>query len=186
MAIFKIFRKDRSATSPIMGILLLVAITVLMAIAIAGFAMVSTMDLTAQSHTPQAIIVIDSATIYKPNTTTYQTVILSHKGGDSFNVSDIRVMIAINGEVLPHGLDELPRGSATGFNGIGGVFHSWSDGAPTWEVGEKASMNIATGDTGRPLKDGDKVTVIITHKSSKTIIARPSAIVQDLRPPPID
>jgi len=166
VVIFRNPGKDHSATSPVMGILLLVAITMLMAVVIAGFALTTKMP----AHTPQAIIAIDSATLYKStgnHSTTLQHVVLYHKGGDSFNVSDIKVTIVVNGEVLPHGLDNLPRGSATGFNGLGGVFHNWTGGAPIWDVGEKASMNIATGDTGRPLKDGDKVTVIITYKPSK-------------------
>lgn len=176
MVIFRDLRKDRRATSPVMGVLLMVAITVLIATAIAGFALVSKVP----EHTPQAFIAIEDAYLYKLNTTTYQAVILSHKGGDSFNVTDIKVTIVVNGEILPHGLDALPKtGNPTGFNGLGGVFHSWTGGGPVWDVGEMALINIAG--TNKVLKDGDKVTVIIVYKPSKVYIARTSAIVQDLR-----
>lgn len=183
MAIFGNFRNDRSAASPIMNLLLMVAIVVIMAATVAGFALA----LKVPGHTPQAFIAIESASIYKSNSnTTLQHIVLYHKGGDSFNVSDIRVTIVVNGEVIPKGLDELPiTGGVAGFNGaLGGVFHNGSGSAPMWEVGEKASFNIAkttNGTTNKELKDGDKVTVIIVYKPSKMIIARPSAIVQDLR-----
>ncbi len=183
MVIVRNLRKDRSATSPVMGVLMMVAIVVVLAAVIAGFALA----VKVPERTPQAIIAIDSAQPYKSSSNaTLQHIELYHKGGDSFNVTDIRVTIVVNGEIIPYGLDALPiTGGVTGFNGaLGGVFNNGSNSAPVWEVGEKASFNIgktANGSTNKELFDGDKVTAIIVYKPSKMIIARPSAIVQDLR-----
>lgn len=133
-------------------------------------------------HVPQSSIVIEDASI-SDGGTAIQKIVLYHKGGDPINLSDITIMIAVNGEKLVNSLDTLPAaGDVVGFNGaFGGVFRNTSSNNQVWEFRERGLFNIATGAAGRDLKNGDKVTVVIMFKHTDIVIARPSAVVHDMR-----
>jgi hypothetical protein len=100
-----------------------------------------------------------------------QEVVLVHRGGDSFDVSEISIFISVNGETIPHNLIELPMNSTTGFGAPGGVLHGWSNDN-FWDPGDTGDFNIAKT-TNRELNSGDLLKVTIYHRPSETIITSP-------------
>lgn len=161
-----IFKNSNSGISGIMGIILITAIVVVSS-AIA-YTVVNVYDLEQP--------VIANIDIESVNLSNNQEVVLVHRGGDSFDVSEISIFISVNGETLDNNLEELPlAGSTTGFYGaLGGVL--W--GTPTnqshdniWDLQDTGSFKIAK--INRELHPGDKVKVTIYHRLSGTIISSP-------------
>ncbi|MCL7412650.1 MAG: type IV pilin N-terminal domain-containing protein [ANME-2 cluster archaeon] len=106
-----------------------------------------------------------------------QEVVLVHRGGQSFNVSEISILISINGKTLEKNLIDLPvAGTPPGFlHSVGGVL--WS--TPTnqthdniWDPGDKGDFNIA-GTNSDQFNPGDLLVVTIYHRPSGTIISSP-------------
>jgi flagellin-like protein len=89
------FRKDEEAVSPVIGVILMVAITVILAAVIAAFVF----GMGTPSAAPQASIVITGATASTQNIT------LTHSGGNSIDLSKTRAIIDGNSsayhEVIP-------------------------------------------------------------------------------------
>ncbi|PTD94153.1 type IV pilin [archaeon SCG-AAA382B04] len=80
--------KDEEAVSPVIGVILMVAITVIMAAIVAGF--VFGVIQTPQA-TPTASITIDSMSTTSPDDNL--TVTILHQSGDTLNASDTKVVI---------------------------------------------------------------------------------------------
>ena len=120
--------------------------------------------------------VIANIDIESVDLSNYQEVVLVHRGGDSFDVSEISIFISVNGETLDNNLEVLPvAGGTTGFFGaLGGVL--W--GTPTnqshdniWDSGDTGDFRIAK--CNRKLHPGDQLKVTIYHRPSGTIITSP-------------
>ena len=133
-------------TSPVIGIVLLVAITVIAATTV-GLA-VST---TPPSPTPTATfdLSVDASS---------QQISITHERGDSIDLSEIDLQIKIEGENLEH-QPPVPFFAATGFeSGPTGVFNTAS--SDQWQVGQTASITVAA--TNDPqIESGDTVTVLL-------------------------
>ena len=102
-----------------------------------------------------------------------QEVVLVHRGGDSFDVSEISIIISINGETLKKNLIELPVvGTPPGFSGgLGGVLQGWSNDN-CWDSGDTGDFNIA-GTNNPNLHSGDLLKVTIYHRPTGAIISSP-------------
>ena len=101
-----------------------------------------------------------------------EEVVLVHRGGDSFNVSDVSIIISLNGDTLEKNLINLPAFSIAGFNSVGGVLHSWSNDN-YWDPGDKGSFNVAGTNDPSSFNSGDLLKVTIYYRPSGTIISSP-------------
>jgi hypothetical protein len=155
-----------SGISGTMGIILITAIVV--ASSAIAYTVVNVYDLEQP--------VIANIDIESVDLSNNQEVVLVHRGGDSFDVSEISIFISVNGETLDNNLEELPlAGSTTGFYGtLEGVL--W--GTPTnqshdniWDSQDTGGFKIAK--INRELHPGDKVKVTIYNRLSGAIISSP-------------
>lgn len=161
---------NNSAVSPVIGVILLIAITV--ASSGAAFIVMNNYELEKPVITLIEIEGIDLSN--------HQEVILVHKGGESIDITQINILISINDEMLDHNLVNLPViGGITGFYGaLGGVF--W--GSPSnqghdnrWDPGEYGNFKIASSNA--VLKTGDRIKVTIVHNPTNLVISSPACIV---------
>jgi len=160
-----------SGMSQVIGVIL---ITVIVVVASAvAYTVVSAYELEQP--------VIANINIESVDLSNNQEVVLVHRGGNSFDVSEISIFISVNGEMLDNNLENLPVvGGTNGFDGfLGGVL--W--GTPTnqshdniWDPGDTGNFNIAKT-TNRELNSGDILKVTIYHRPSGVIISSPERVV---------
>ncbi|KAF5410157.1 MAG: hypothetical protein C5S43_05195 [Candidatus Methanocomedens sp.] len=155
-----------SGVSPVIGTILITALVVIFSGV--TYAVVGSYSLNEP--------VIANIEIMGVDVSNHQEVVLMHRGGEGFHVSEISILISVNGETLGNNLDDLPAvGGTTGFFGtLGGVL--W--GSPTnisydnvWEQGDTGDFKIA--DCNIVLNPGDRLMVTIYHRPSGTIISSP-------------
>ena len=150
-----------SGISEVVGVILITAIVV--AASAIAYATVNVYDLE------QPVIAnIDIESVDLSN----EEVVLVHRGGDSFNVSDVSIIISVNGETLEKNLINLPAFNIPGFNYVGGVLHSWSNDN-YWDSGDKGYFNVAGTNNPSSFNSGDLLKVIIYHRPTGTIITSP-------------
>lgn len=152
--------------SSVTGAILITAIIVVFSIA--TYAMVGTYEIKEP--------VFANIDIQSINLSTCE-VVLVHMGGDPVDVSQISIIISVNGRTLDKNLIELPVvGSVSGFYGaLGGVL--W--GSPTnkshdnfWDPGDKGDFKIAKSNV--ELHSGDLIKVTVVHRPTNSIISSPS------------
>ncbi|MCL7475429.1 MAG: type IV pilin N-terminal domain-containing protein [Methanosarcinales archaeon] len=155
-----------SGISPVIGIILITFLVVIFSAA--AYAVVGSYSLKEPVIADIEIISTDVSN---------QEVVLVHRGGQSFDVSEISILISINGETLEKNLMDLPiTGTPPGFlHSVGGVL--W--GTPTnqthdniWDPGDKGDFNIA-GTNSDKFNPGDLLMVTVYHRPSGTIISSP-------------
>lgn len=137
------------ATVPVLGAVLLVGVTVLLAVALSvmatGF---------APPEPPGQVVVevtADSAT---------GRVAFVHVAGPPLDVRTLTLRVEIGGEPLVH-QPPVPFAAAMGFNGFPtGPFNPAAD--PGWEAGETASFRVA-GTNDPPLAPGVTLTVTVVR-----------------------
>lgn len=135
------------AVSTVVGVAALLAVTVALA-AGAGLALQEAASTAPAEGPPQVRMELSA----EPD----GTVALAHAGGDSLDVRDLRVWVAVDGEPLAH-QPPVPFFSARGFvSGPTGPFNVASD--PAWTAGETAGVRVAS--TNSPtVGPGSRVTV---------------------------
>lgn len=99
------FRCD-SGVSPVVGVILMVAITVILAAVIAAFVLGQS-DIAS---TPQASVVID---IVATDVNSEYWVNLSHNGGDTFYLNDIKFIVSDNDALYQLTIDPITSASTT-------------------------------------------------------------------------
>lgn len=145
------------AVSPVLGVLLLTAITVV----IAGVAGVVALEMTPGPAPRQPVELSASANA------TSGRIALVHESGPTLDVREIELRIAVDGTRLRY-QPSLPFYSATGFASFpSGPFNPAAD--PRWERGERASLEV-TGSNDPALSPG--VTVRIELYRGDLPIAR--------------
>ncbi|MUV85659.1 type IV pilin [Natronomonas sp. CBA1123] len=118
---------DRAA-APVVGVVLLVAVTVLAA-TVVGTALPS--ELSTPARTAAFDVEADDT----------GRVTVTHLGGDAIDPTELRVRIRVDGERLSE-QPPVPFFSARGFeSGPTGPFNSATHG--TWRAGESASLRVA-------------------------------------------
>lgn len=144
------------AASPVVGLLLLTAITVVLA-AVAGLAVVSTSPETVtRADVPEPIVLSASAAIDAEDETV--RIVLVHEGGPALDVREVEVRISVDGTRLVH-QPPVPFYGASGFASFpSGPFNPVAD--PHWELGERASLEV-TGDNAEVVSQGSTVRVEI-------------------------
>jgi len=135
------------ATVPLIGLILLCALVVLLA-ASAGISLVEMGTATGSTEpiTPASIALsVEDNTLH-----------FTHEHGEALDVHALTMQIRVDGEPLER-QPPLPFFAASGFeSGPTGPFNSASD--PTWEVGESASLTVASSNTPT-LDSGTTVSV---------------------------
>lgn len=137
--------RDR-AVSPVLGGVLLVAITVVLA----GVVVLTVGSFGPGQGQPPVVTVELSADAAEDRIT------LEHTGGDPINTSELSLQVTVDGEALDH-QPPVPFFSASGFaSGPTGPFNP--SGSTDWTVGEAGSFQIAS--TNAPtIEPGDTVAV---------------------------
>lgn len=155
-----------SGVSPVIGTILITALVIIFSAA--TYAMVGNYGVNNPVIADIEIMSVDVSN---------QEVVLVHRGGASFDVSEISILISVNGEMLEKNLMDLPvTGTPAGFlHAVGGVL--W--GTPTnqthdniWDPGDTGDFNIA-GTNSNNFNPGDSLKVTIYHHPSGTLISSP-------------
>lgn len=149
------------ATTPVVGVVLLVAITVVAAGAV-GLAATAT---TAESPPVASVGVSADAA--------QNEITVSHRGGDTLDVSELTVHVTVEGDPLAE-QPPVPFFAASGFrSGPTGPFNPASP--DEFGAGDTASFRLAS--TNDPLlSPGDQVTVEI--RTDVGVVARTTTVAQ--------
>jgi flagellin-like protein len=143
------------ATSPVVGTVLLIALTVIAAASVGVAVTASTAD-----PPPSAAI----ETTADPET---NEITVTHRGGDTIDVSELSVHITIDGQPLAE-QPPVPFFAALGFvSGPGGPFNAASP--DEFRAGQTATIQLAT--TNDPLLSPGS-TVTVEFRTDDTVIAR--------------
>ncbi|MFC4448558.1 type IV pilin [Halorussus aquaticus] len=143
------------ATSPVLGIVLLLVVTVALAGTVGSLAFGTTIP----SDVPSAAI--DLRIDADANRLTFV-----HRGGDVLDARDLTVRIRIDDAALDT-QPPIPFFSATGFrSGPTGPFNSATD--PEWSAGETASVRLA--ETNDPSLSSES-SVVVTFSVNATVVA---------------
>jgi hypothetical protein len=93
-------------------------------------------------------------------------LVLTHRVGESVDVRRLDVVVRVDGDPLRH-QPPVPFFSARGFRpGPTGPFNAAAD--PTWEVGERASVRLASTNQP-PVVAGARVTVTLRYDGQQLV-----------------
>lgn len=141
--------------SPVVGVVLLVALSVVLAGSLAAAA------LSLSPPTPETPVAIEASADASGRVT------LQHHGGRPLSVSALQIRLTVDGDPLRH-QPPVPFVGAPGFRGAPtGPFNAASD--DTWSVGERAAVVVAG--TNRPTLDaGDRLLVTLTEAGRRIAV----------------
>jgi len=99
-------------------------------------------------------------------------LVLTHRAGEPVDVRRLDVVVRVDGDPLRH-QPPVPFFSAQGFRpGPTGPFNAAAD--PTWEVGERASVRLAS--TNRPqVVAGARVAVTLRYDGRRLVVLSATA-----------
>ena len=157
-------RTDDAGASPVVGVVLAVALTVGLA---SGVAVAFAVGVAPAEPAPTASVALDVDA-------NADALVLAHRGGDALSVDALRVVVTVDGERLAH-QPPVPFFAATGFApGPTGPFNRGYDGA--WTAGGTAS--VALSSTNHPtIEPGDRVAVALY--ANDALVARASAVARN-------
>ena len=140
---------DQGVT-PVVGVVVLVAVTVVLAVSISA---ALTTPETAVTPSAPLSLTVDS----KSNDS-----MLTHRGGDTLEVSELNIRIEVDGTALAE-QPPVPFVGADGFDGTPtGPFNAESP--DEWRAGERAGVRLA-GTNTPPLSADSEVTVVVATDS---------------------
>jgi len=147
------------ATSPVVGVVLLIGITV---IAAAGVGIAVTASTAEPPPTAAVDLTADADT---------DRIALTHRGGDRLDVSELSVHVTVDGEPLSE-QPPVPFFAATGFRGgPTGAFNPAD--SQRFHVGDTASFRLASTNSPQ-LTAGATVTVELRTEDS--VVVRASTV----------
>ncbi|EMA33208.1 type IV pilin [Halobiforma nitratireducens] len=133
--------------SPVVGLLVLIAITVCLAVLLA----VGAASWALESPAPTAVVELSVDG-------DRSQIVLEHVAGDAIDVRQLSLTVAVDGTELAH-QPPVPFVGAEGFVGApGGPFNGES--GPYWRTGERASLSVA-GTNEPSIESGDTVRVTV-------------------------
>ncbi|WP_048050772.1 type IV pilin [Methanosarcina soligelidi] len=149
--------KNDKAVSPVIGVVLMVAITVILAAAIGS----SVFGQGTSESAPQANLDIEAAGIISSNSTAI--IKIEHLGGDPINFDTTKVMASVNGG------NSQPITAALGTVTVGDIKTLYLiDDAST--ANPKEALKDNSGTSPVPMKSGNTVNIkIIDIKTSQLI-----------------
>lgn len=150
-------RHRERGISPIVGVVLLIAITLVLAGAVAvGIGSIGQATTGEGGPSPT-----DRATLQLSVDAESGTISFVHRAGDPIDVGALELRIAVDDEPLTH-QPPLPFFSAEGFvSGPTGPFNS--ETSDTWRVGERPTLQVA-GTNEPAIESGSTVTVTVVHE----------------------
>jgi flagellin-like protein len=157
---------DERGVSPVIGVILMVAITVILA-AVIGTFVLGLGDSLSQSTPTASVDFSDASANYQVNGSASEAIDITHSGGDTLTVANLRVIVREAGNN-----QEVARydGSWTASQGSGA---SWElNGAAMGdeiETGDLVKISL-TDDNAVPA-DQTEYSVTIIHKPSSNTIA---------------
>ncbi|WP_202962738.1 type IV pilin [Geoglobus acetivorans] len=178
----KLFR-DEKGVSPVIGVILMVAITVILAAVIASF--VFGLGSKAPKSAPQASLVASADADATINNQEVDYVLIDHQGGENIPWKDIKIILESGSNKISLSNDGV-SGSVSGVtitqlvtteNQVANKTAFWiTDEIGTanefWEPGEK--LKIGLGDNSSAgfdfFKSGETVTIKILHTPSNQLI----------------
>jgi flagellin-like protein len=139
--------RDTRAVTPVVGVILLVGVTVVLALSVGAALTNPELDETPSASLSLAVDSED------------KRVALTHESGDTLDVSTLNLTIEIDGTRLDE-QPPVPFFAADGFRaGPTGPFNSNSP--DEWQAGETAGVRLA-GTNAPLLSRGSEVTVLVT------------------------
>lgn len=163
------FRKNEEAVSPVIGVILMVAITVILAAVIAAFVF----GMGTPTQAPQASVVITSTSTSTGNIT------LTHRGGDNIDLNKLKTIIE---QGTSRSVINLVNGTSTNFFVVGDSLIIRQQGTATASNssallnGVNQNPTFATGNANITLSAG-KVTVTLIDTDTAKEISKISATV---------
>lgn len=142
-------RDDENAVSPVIGVILMVAITVILAAVIGTFVLGLGQEMNKNAPTSQ--LSFDQAAGNNP-----ASVTLSHDGGDKLNQGEVSIVFEPgDGDTLDDGTGDSP-------------VDTWADqSSPEEEVTAGESVELQT-DGGDDFQSGDVIKVVWTADDGST------------------
>ncbi len=145
-------KSNEKGVSPVIGVILMVALTVVMAAIVASF----TAGLGKVTRTaPTANLVVEDGNSTLRKTGTINLIQITHKGGDPIYIKDTEIKIA---------LKKAPDKIETGHWNCSSV----NDGI--FSVGEICQINVSMNNFTTVNTAGDVFTVMIVHKPTNQLI----------------
>ncbi|RSD35126.1 MAG: hypothetical protein CI953_337 [Methanohalophilus sp.] len=165
--------KDEKAISPVVGIMLMIAITIVLGVTLIFFATAFEMQ------EPAPFVAHSSGELVRDvDGSVDQKVYLYHEGGESITVSDMEVVVdatevcgkhaRIVGLPVQNSLDSSNIEGETGMldKGVSGLAGAIKEAE--FSAGEMMMFRINNGKC--PLEKGDQITVKIIHTPTNTVI----------------
>ncbi|MFC7166632.1 type IV pilin N-terminal domain-containing protein [Halospeciosus flavus] len=160
------FNVDDRGVSPVIGVILMVAITVILAAVIGAFVLDLGSNLGSTGPTSQ-VSVTDASATYSNDTNAFT---IEHKGGNDLLYNEMTVIIQEGGSTVEtieptsnYGADALALRE-----GGGAIVTGSSKSVRTFTVGE--TWNIYDKGTTTNLSSGTTYTVKIVHQPSNSVI----------------
>ncbi|MBP1908215.1 type IV pilin [Methanolobus bombayensis] len=153
------FLKGEDAVSPVIGVILMVAITVILAAVIAAFVF----GMGPPEQAPQASVRASAADIGDN-----ATIKLEHQGGDQVVFSSSRTTVSISGNTTTEGAATFDvTGDAANFD-AGDVMYIYADTAGDLYLD---TSNLTNGDGGAVAVSGETINVKIIDVTSQQLIS---------------
>ncbi len=165
------FVREEKAVSPVIGVILMVAITVILAAVIASF--VFGLGAKAPKAAPQASLTVTAdanATTYRSSelTNTSDLIIITHQGGENIPWTDIKVIVEANNVSAVTNDNALTYPDPDSTQGYGWYKDEISSNE-FWEPGEK--LVVGFNNTAKNEFDpGETVTIKVLHTPSNQMI----------------
>ncbi|MFO7968224.1 MAG: type IV pilin N-terminal domain-containing protein, partial [Archaeoglobaceae archaeon] len=158
------FRKrfaDEKAVSPVIGVILMVAITVILAAVIASF--VFGMGSSAPKSAPSAQLSMSDASESLDDTDEQAVLTISHQGGDSLDWGKTKLMVYNESDELVDEIRGLNAGNKTqlSLNGTGDRFNPGEiaklkeAGNYTVTSGSVLQVKVLDTESNQPILDGE-------------------------------
>jgi len=157
---------DERAVSPVIGVILMVAITVILAAVIGTF--VLGLGQNTQS-TPQASLTISDANSVYDSANNGTAFDLAHDSGDALKTGDLRIVVRnADSNQIAISYDAGSFGTGDGNVSVNNVEVS---GATDYTVGDVLTISDSAGGATQDLSKGAKYKISVIHKPSDSTIA---------------
>ena len=169
--------KDRKGVSPVIGVILMVAITVILAAVIASF--VFGMGSKVKSA-PQATLMCEDAPDRIPSNPTantlYDVFTITHQGGDQLKCSELEIVIKdkTTGDTYKLTWDDNNNYFVDSFASgtVGYTIETTQISSGFISVGDTITVQEETNVTGAtlPIRSGDTLEIMVIHLPTQTVI----------------
>ena len=151
--------EDERAVSPVIGVILMVAITVILAAVIAAF--VLDMGDELGDNSPSVQMSTDTDASYDENDSNVAVATITHDGGDEIDTNEIVVQVE-------NSSDTVELDSVNGF--AANDYEAGLDADSEITVGDSFNLIDQSADGSTGFQNGDEYNVKIIHEPSDSII----------------